>query len=658
LSTEFVRTISGPLPPELSSVNVAEGDLAAETCMALAYEWRNRRDLRESYAEHADRVEDELGVGRLRLGMEQVKDCETFAAAELALQTALEEWALATVGWTPEQHRDLRALISHRLQGFWASWPERYAQIHPRWLLIESAVEVIQAAGRIETELKALDGHPEEILRRYAGDLSAEEPWCELDTHHRRLERRDLDFARGIGEEYKALDKLVARARRRYREAAETLSEHYLSALQKARFEVPGLPRQTETFVRHVAPALEKGKVAYVLVDSLRYEMARDLARTLEGDYEVSISPALGTVPTITEIGMAALMPGAESGARVVEVSDGKLGLEVGGTVLRERKDRVTCLRKWGERACRTVYETKLEDLFSHTKKLKTAVKEADLVFVTSQEIDEQGELGNIPTARQFMDQVLSMLPRAIKLLADLGCETIVLASDHGYVFGEELDTDMKIDPPGGQTKDLHRRVWVGVGGSREDSFLRVPLSRMGLAEDLEVAVPWGFGAFKAPGGANAYFHGGMSPQEMAIPVVSLQPKHAAEAAPTADLSWELALNSKKISTRFLTVQVGGRAENPQLLEPTLPRVRVEVRVGDAIVSEPVAATYGFSETALDVGMKIGEGDELEPNTVTLMVDPDRDPAARGGVASVRLLDATTGVELARRDGVEMDISV
>lgn len=658
LSTEFVRTISGPVPPELSSVNVAEEESAAEACAALAYEWRNRRDLRESYAEHADRVEEELGVSRLRLGMEQVKNCETFAAAELALQAAIEEWALETAGWTPEQHRDLRALISRRLQGFWASWPERYTRMHPRWLLIESAVEVIQTSSRIETDLKALDGKPEEILQCYAGDLSTEEPWCELDTHHRRLERRDLDFARGIGDEYGALDKLVARARRRYREAAETLSEHYLSALQKAKFEVPGIPRQTQVFAQRVAPALKKGKVAYVLVDSLRYEMARDLARTLEGEYEVGLSPALGTVPTITEIGMAALMPGAESGARVVEVSDGKLGLEVGGTVLRERKDRVACLRKWGERASKTVYETKLEDLFSHTKKLRASVKEADLVFVTSQEIDEQGELGNIPTARQFMDQVLSMLPRAIKLLADLGCETIILASDHGYVFGEELDTDMKIDPPGGQTKDLHRRVWIGVGGSREDSFLRMPLSRMGLAEDLEVAVPWGFGAFKAPGGANAYFHGGMSPQEMAIPVVSLHPKRAVEAAPSADLSWELTLNSRKISTRFLTVQVGGRAERPQLFEPTLPRVRVEVRVGDAIVSEPVAATYSFSETALDVGMKLGEGDELEPNTVTLMVDPDRDPAARGGVASVRLLDATTGVELARRDGVEVDISV
>jgi hypothetical protein len=54
---------------------------------------------------------------------------------------------------------------------------------------------------------------------------------------------------------------------------------------------------------------------------------------------------------------MAALMPGAESGARVVEVS-GKLGLEVGGIVLRERKDRVATLQRWGELASKSVYRT------------------------------------------------------------------------------------------------------------------------------------------------------------------------------------------------------------------------------------------------------------------------------------------------------------
>lgn len=655
LLTEFVRTVSGPPPPQFSSAKVAEGE-AAEACVSLAHEWRNRRDLKGSYAEHADRVEAELGLGRMGFGMDQVSGCETFAGLEAALQTAVEERVLE--GGMSERHRGLDELVEKRLQGFWASWPERYGRIQPRWLLVQAAAKVIRTAATIEDGLKVLGEDPAKILKRYAGDLSVENPWCELDTYHRSLERRDLDFARGFGDEHPALEKLVARARQRYRETGEALSERYLRALKGAKFRVPSIPRQTETYATHVAPALGGGgKVAYVLVDSLRYEMARDLARRLEDDYEVDLSVALGTVPTITEIGMAALMPGAEAGAEVVRVAEGRLGLKVGGTVLRGRQERVKHLREHVERASKTVHETKLEDLLYSPKKTRQKAGPADLIFVTSGEIDQQGEIGNVATARRFMDEVLSMLPRAIKILADLGCGRIVLAADHGYLFADELGTDTRIDPPGGKEADLHRRAWVGTGGSDEPSFLRVPLARMGLGDEgLDVAVPWGFGAFKSPGGAAAYFHGGMSPQEMAIPILSLKPKGALDDTASTAIDWELGLNSKKISTRFVTVLVGGRPAG--LFDPALPRVRVEVRAGGSAVSEAVAATYDFSDTALDVGLRLAEGGEVETNTVTLLVDPDTHPQARSGTASVHLLDATTGVELAREDGVELDISM
>ena len=412
LSTELVRSISGPLPSQLSSLKVTNEEGAADMCASLAHEWRNRRDLKQSYAEHADGVEGDLSLGRMSLSLDQIRGCETFAGVERALQTAIEERALSTS--TSEEYRELRALVESRLQGFWSSWPERYGEVQPRWRLIQAAVEVIHAAGEVEVGLKGLDGGPEEILRRYAGDLSTVEPWCELDTHQRRLECRNLDFSGGVNDEYQTLERLVTRSRQHYRRAAETLSERFLHALREAKFKLPGLPRQTETFARNVEPLLKNGqKVAYILVDSLRYEMARDLAQAMEGDYQVEMSAAVGTMPTITEIGMAALMPGAESEAKVVPVSEGKLGLEVEGTVLRERKDRVKKVEEWAKKSSKVSFETKLEHLYSPTKATKTKVKNAGLVFVTSQEIDEQGESGNIVTARRFMDEVPSMLQRA-----------------------------------------------------------------------------------------------------------------------------------------------------------------------------------------------------------------------------------------------------
>ena len=658
LMTEFQRSLSGPLPPQLSSVWVAGGE-EGEACASLVHAWRNRLDLRESYAHHADRVEGEMGLRRVDFDLEQARECHTFSAVEAALQTAVEGWTLDSSGWSEERHRYLMDLLKERLRGFWASWPDRYPEVQPRWRLIQAAVEVIHIANRIEEELKNITGGPEEILQRYAGEPGSGYAWCDLDAHHRRFEVRDFNFFRSAGTR-ESFEKLANRTRQRYAGAAGLLSERFLAALKENKFEMPGLQRQLATFRKHVEPNLKSGKkTAYMLVDSLRYEMARELSQELEGDHEADLSAAVGTVPTITEIGMAALMPGAESGAKVVPVSQGKLGLEVAGSVLRDRKSRVDHLKKWADGKSLKMYETKLESLFASTKKSKVgaAIKDADLVLVTSQEIDEQGEAGGGPTARLFMDEVLRRIPRAITTLADLGCERIVLASDHGYIFADELDSDTKLDPPGGETLDLHRRVWVGVGGSEEPSFCRMSLSRMDLSDDLEVAVPWGLGAFRVPGGASAYFHGGMAPQELAIPVLALTPKQtAASSAPSADIDWDIKLGSSRISTRVISVRVGGRSAS--LLDPALPRCRLEVRIGDNIVSEPIVAVYDYSETAQDFGLALLEDGKIDDNAVTLVIDPEAHPEAREGTASLYLVDSTTGLTLDCVEGVEVSIPV
>jgi hypothetical protein len=247
------------------------------------------------------------------------------------------------------------------------------------------------------------------------------------------------------------------------------------------------------------------------------------------------------------------------------------------------------------------------------------------------------------------MDDVLPDLARLVRKLREYGCQTIVLTADHGYLFGDELESDMKIDPPGGQTVDLKRRVWVGRGGSDEPAFLRTSLAQFGLSNTLEMAVPWGFGVFKAQGGARAYFHGGMSPQELAVPVLVLTPVTTSRVMPLANIAWSLQTGSKKLSTRFFSVQIAGRSTGLFELEP--PRVRIEIRSKGEVISEPVSATYGLIGATNEVELKVQEGDRqsIEPNTVTLMISGT--PAK---TVTVHLLDATTGRELERVEKIEV----
>ena len=128
----------------------------------------------------------------------------------------------------------------------------------------------------------------------------------------------------------------------------------------------------------------------------------------------------------------------------------------------------------------------------------------------------------------------------------------------------------MKVDPPGGETIDLHRRVWVGRGGQSSEAFMRARIADFNLGSDLEIATPWGFGGFKTPGGAKAFFHGGLSLQELVIPVITLVPRKLKATGVESKFEWELVPGSQKISTRFFSVQIKGAA--PGLLEPRFPR--------------------------------------------------------------------------------------
>ncbi len=93
----------------------------------------------------------------------------------------------------------------------------------------------------------------------------------------------------------------------------------------------------------------------------------------------------------------------------------------------------------------------------------------------------------------------------------------------------------------------------------------------------------------KSKGGARAYFHGGLSPQELIIPVMVMTTTAQALSNPPTGIQWTLTTGSKKLSTRFFSVQISGQIGGLLVLE--LPRVRVEVRAKGKYVSVPVSAS-------------------------------------------------------------------
>jgi hypothetical protein len=637
LTTDFVLSLNGEVPPKLTTVKIANNKPAAEACTHLASEWRNRQDLRESYVRLSDKVAQLLQLSSDDMTLDQVSRSQTFREVEKALCRDLTQKLLA--GATDE----IVKLAQERQSSFWS---EFLPEVQAHWALIAVAGQLVMEAERIENEIKRIDSSASSLVKIYA---DGSQPWCLLDTYHRHLERRYHDFDFESDEEQLELTQLVAKARQRYTQVAGLLSDSFLRRLSQEHFRVQAL-QQTDIYQRKVRPEFERKKTAYVWVDALRYEMGRELADSLAETFECICEPAIAAVPTVTEVGMAALLPGEEKSLAAANRA-GKVVLMVDGVAVGDRRERVKAFQSKLEVPLAVV---KLEELLPKPKKkLAEAIRNAGMVLMTSQEIDELCEGDNVHLARTRMDSILHDLHRAFRVLTSLGVERFVVTADHGYIFGEDLDDSMKVDPPGGETVDLHRRVWVGRGGQSSDAFMRARISDFNLGSDLEIATPWGFGAFKSPGGAKAFFHGGLSLQELVIPVLTLTPRKVQPAGVEGKLDWDLTPGSQKISTRFFSVQI--KAAVLGFLEPVLPKVRVEIKAASDVISTPVSASYGFEDGTGDVQLRLAEnGRSVDPNTVTLLIKDD----VSSGTASVHLLDAATGVELKRIAKVEITISI
>ncbi len=619
LLAEFRASLDGGPPNALATIPLPAGAMR-DACVRLVREWRNRRDLQTSYVEAARRVESDYTLSTAAFDWPTLRKVETFPFVEARLQTGAE------TALREKANADLLILAETRLKGLWA---EHDPVIRLRWAMVATAGRLLAAADGIFHTLKTTPpATASDYFERYT---EGPEPWCQLDTEHRLLERLAVSFDFDTHGDHNTLEQLLAYARRQYIAVVDALAQRFVAALAATSFTLGGVLYQTEVFTRHVAPAIASGKTAYVLVDAMRFEMARDFVASLNSNWRVELFPAIATAPTLTPVGMASLLPGAERGVTLVDAGKGKIGVEFAGHTFKDRKDRVGYLESQIEGLC----DVKLEDLVPARKAVREKLKSAKFILVTSQEIDLLGEGDSVSQAREFMDNALGKLARAFRVLADAGVQHIVAAADHGYIFAEELETDRTLPAPGGQTVDLHRRVWIGKGGQAIDNVLRVSAGQLNLGGDLELATPYGLACFPTSAG-RAYFHGGLSLQELVIPVLVIEP---APAPVVAEIEWTLKPGSEKLSTRFLSVTVSGQAVG--ILEMGGLRIRLEVQARNKPVSRSVSASYGFSEATGEVEMrpKADTKGELEPNTIMVMIAGEMIDQK---TASILLIDAQT----------------
>lgn len=526
LAGEFRLDLRCEAPASLQAVPVPPSKADGEAVRGMAQLLRERHA--EGYVALADKVESLLGLAGAKVPAEALGSIDTFRFEERAL--------LSYCGGLIVSGRFDEALtiVAERERSFWL---DRDVVRKAHWEACHLMAELGRESRAVRAALPAAGPAPEAWVDGYV----REGGWHRLDLLQRRLE----SLMTSLDEEPD--ERALGVVRRAYEDTQHEMALGFTKALRGAGFTVGGRLHQTRVFADVVTP--QPKPVAYLLVDAMRYEMGVELASRLPKGAEVDLRPALCALPSITPVGMGALMPGASGSFTVVEEGE-KLGVRVDGSFLPDLAAR----RKHAIARVPKLVDLTLDELLSlPAGKLQKKLDRAPVVLVRSQEIDQAGESGFTFQARRVMDTVIDNLARAIRRLAGAGVGRTVVTADHGHVFFPVArDESMKTEAPGGATVDLHRRCWIGRGGATPAGTIRVPASALGYASDLEFVFPEGGGVLKA-GGDLAFHHGGTSLQEMVIPVLTVR-MPGSEAAIEAQAAVELSGIPTAITTRMMAV--------------------------------------------------------------------------------------------------------
>jgi len=274
------------------------------------------------------------------------------------------------------------------------------------------------------------------------------------------------------------------------------------------------VPQQTDFYKSKVKDA--DNRVFVIISDALRYEVAADLAEQLrrETKSQVDLSSMQGIFPTITRFGMAALLPheklSVELQGNIVDVfADGKST---------ESHDRDRILKSDREDSVALKYT----DLVTAKRSERSEwVKSKNVVYIYHDTIDEASHTSDT-LVFPACDDAIEELKNIVRIItSDFGGIYIMITADHGFLYTySPLTEDDKADKAGFKNRivEYGRRYAIMMKDSKPEYLQYVKF--LDGNTDYEAYAPKENVRIKMNGGGLNYVHGGISLQELCVPLI------------------------------------------------------------------------------------------------------------------------------------------
>ncbi|MCD8241265.1 MAG: BREX-1 system phosphatase PglZ type A [Lachnospiraceae bacterium] len=287
----------------------------------------------------------------------------------------------------------------------------------------------------------------------------------------------------------------------------------------------------------------EDNRVFVIISDALRYEVAASLTEQLrrETQSQMPLTPCEAIFPTVTKFGMAARLPHNE--LPVTEKSNGELAvLADGQSTDAGYRDKIL------KTANTNSVALKYDNIIGLKRAERSAlVKGMEVVYIYHDKIDEASHTSD-SSVFPACDEAITEIKNLVRIIVnEFGGTRIIITADHGFLYTySPLNEDSKVDKttPSEQDVEIDRRYLITRKGANPEYLLPVKF----IDENYDAFVPRESVRIKKKGGGLNFVHGGISLQEMVVPVIEY---HFLRSSTSA-----YKRNKDKIDTKPVTVNL------------------------------------------------------------------------------------------------------
>lgn len=415
---------------------------------------------------------------------------------------------------------------------------------------------------------------PHRIWREYTSD------YYRMDTYYRLFH---LCFQRSLKESHPLLDDLFKQVADKVEglythwflgQLGQNWSDACAETLEK-HGRILEVPQQTDFYAQKVRPS--ENRVFVIVSDAFRYEVAASLAEDLQREMQckVTLGSCEGMFPTVTKYGMAALLPHKK--LEVKPRTDGTLAVLADGEPT-DAGYRDKLLKKANPASVALKYE---EILLLKRQDRQALVKGMSVVYIYHDTVDKASHTSDSAVFSACEEAISQIKNLARIIVNDFGGTNILVTADHGFIYTySPLGEDDKVDrtTPTEQDVEVDRRYLITQKGAQPRYLL--PIRLLDGNTGYEAFAPREYVRIKKKGGGLNFVHGGISLQEMVVPVLEFQflrnsykaYQRNRDKIDTKPVTVSLLSASRKISNMIFSLNfyqkeaVGGNREAAQYL--------------------------------------------------------------------------------------------